>query len=627
MFSSLFPSLSFEIGRPLCNNFHMKFIWSYMRRHTREILLVLFVKFMGTALELLLPFILEYMVDTIAPQKNARMIVFWGLVMLALALLVRTLNVWANRGSVKIARKCIYQVRQDLFTKGINLSGDQMDEIGLPSLISRMTSDSYNIQSFIQMVQTIAIRAPILLFGGILVTLSMDAGLATILLVLAPILLVAVIFISRKGIPLYDIVQSNLDSVVRIMRENITGIRVVKALSKEEHEKRRFAEANNAMGKSEIKANVIVTLPGPIVSLAMNVGLTLVVLFGAYRVNNGQTQPGVILAFLSYFQMILMGVLIMNRVFLNMSKANASANRIAEVMESQSTLSVTIGDVGDVGDNGDDGDIGDVGDVGDIDHPYIVFDDVSFSYSSANDNSGQHQNSSSFAGGTREKTLYNISFSIPKGGSLGIIGATGSGKTTILNLLMRFYDPQSGHIYVDGKDVKRYELDDLRRHFGAVFQNDLIFKDTISQNLSFGRDVVSEDLERAARDAMASEFIDDYEDRYEHLADIHGANFSGGQKQRLLIARALAAKPDVLLLDDSSSALDYRTDALLRSNIRKNHSGSTMIVIAQRVSSIMGMDQIIMLDEGRIIGKGTHEQLMETVPQYREIYETQMGEV
>ena len=185
---------------------------------------------------------------------------------------------------------------------------------------------------------------------------------------------------------------------------------------------------------------------------------------------------------------------------------------------------------------------------------------------------------------------------------------------------MRFYDPQSGHIYVDGKDVKRYELDDLRRHFGAVFQNDMIFKDTISRNLSFG-------MERAARDAMASELIDDYDDRYEHFADIHGANFSGGQRQRLLIARALASKPDVLLLDDSSSALDYRTDALLRSNIRKNHSGSTMIVIAQRVSSIMGMDQIIMLEEGRIIGKGTHEQLMETVPQYREIYETQMGEV
>ncbi len=593
----------------------MKFIWSYMKRHIWAILLVLFVKLLATVLELLLPFILEHMIDDIAPTKDVKLILLWGFAMVALALVVRFLSVGANRGSVRIARKCIYQVRQDLFTKGINLSGDQLDEVGLPSLISRMTSDSYNIQSFMQITQTIAIRAPILLFGGIFITLSMDSGLALVLIPLAPILLVAVVIISRKGIPLYDKVQSHLDSVVRIMRENITGIRVVKALSKEDYEKRRFEKANETMNRSEIKASVVMSLPGPVISLAMNIGLTLVVLFGAYRVNKGVTQPGVILAFLSYFQMILMGVLILNRFFLNMSKANASANRVASVMDRPDSLKTIYGDESDAHDADTD-----------IDHPYIVFDNVSFSY--AGNLSGSHgANSSSFAGGTREKTLYDISFSIPKGKSLGIIGATGSGKTTIINLLMRFYDPQSGHVYVDGKDVRRYELDDLRRHFGAVFQNDAIFADTISENLSFGRDVVSDDLERAARDAMASEFIEDYEDRYEHEAAIHGANFSGGQKQRILIARALAAKPDILVLDDSSSALDYKTDSILRRNIRENHGHATMIVVAQRVSSIMGLDQIIMLDEGRIIGKGTHEELLKSTPKYREIYETQMGEV
>ncbi len=583
----------------------MKFIWSYMKKHLGSILLVMLVKLSATGTELLLPYILEHMVDDIAPQKDVGKILMWGLIMIALALIVRFLNVGANRGSVRIARKCIYKVRQDLFTKSINLSGDQMDDIGLPSLISRMTSDSYNLQSFMQTVQTLAIRAPILLFGGIFITLTMDRGLAMVLISLAPILLVAVVIISRKGIPLYDIVQTRLDSIVRIMRENITGIRVIKALSKEDYEKRRFAEANDNMSRSEIRASIVMSLPGPVISLFMNVGLTLVVLFGAFRVNRGVTQPGVILAFLSYFQMILMGVLILNRFFLNMSKANASANRIASVIDRPDGLKAMPEAEGTDKEG------------------YIIFDDVSFSYGETSEVVDSHQ----FAGGQREKTLYNIDFSIRKGGSLGIIGATGSGKTTIVNLLMRFYDPQEGHVYVDGRDVRSYDLDDLRRRFGVVFQNDAIFADTISENISFGREVSPEAMKRAADSAMASEFIEGYDDSYEHEAAIHGANFSGGQKQRLLISRALAANPDILILDDSSSALDYKTDAQLRHNISDNLKDTTLVVVAQRVSSIMGLDQIMVLEEGRVIGLGTHEELLKSTPQYREIFETQMGEV
>ena len=586
----------------------MKFIWSYMRKHIWAIILVLFMKSFSTVLELFLPYILEYMIDTVAPTKDERLILLWGVIMLTLAILVRFISVGANRGSVRIARKCIYKMRQDLFTKSINLSGDQMDDVGLPSLISRMTSDSYNVQSFMQITQTIAIRAPFLLFGGIFITLSMDTGLAMVLIILAPILLVAVVIISRKGIPHYDIVQTKLDSVVRIMRENITGIRVVKALSKEDYEKRRFSNANETMSKSEIKASVVMSLPGPVISLAMNVGLTLVVLFGAYRVNKGVTQPGVILAFLSYFQMILMGVLILNRFFLNMSKANASANRISSVMNQPEGLEKI--EEGPKAPSDD----------------YIIFDNVSFTYNGSVRTECQNSGSA-FAGGSREKTLKDISFRIPRGGSLGIIGATGSGKTTVLNLLMRFYDPQEGHVFIGGRDVRTYDLDKLRRLFGVVFQNDAIFADTIAENLSFGREVSHDEMKNAAWNAMAGEFIEDYDDQYEHEAAIHGANFSGGQKQRLLISRALAAHPKILVLDDSSSALDYRTDALLRKNIRQNHDDATMIIIAQRVSSIMSLDQIIMLDEGRIIGIGTHEELLASTPQYRDIYETQMGEV
>lgn len=582
----------------------MQFILSYMRKHTKSIVFVMVLKFVASLCELLLPYVLEYMIDDVAPLKLPHLIIIWGFVMIALALTVRFLNVTANRGSVKIAKNCIYDVRQDLFSKSINLGGSQMDDVGLPSLISRMTSDSYNIQSFMQTSQTLGVRAPMLLVGGIAMTLSMDAGLASILCITAPILIAVIFYISRKGIPLYEMVQVRLDNIVRVMRENITGVRVIKALSKEDYEKRRFREMNDEMTKSELKASVVMSLPGPIMGLCMNVGLTIVVLYGAYRVNKGVTKPGVILAFLTYFQMILMGVFTLNRFFLNMSKANASANRIRCVMDNSRALGVCE-DAPEV--QGDD---------------YIVFDHVNFSYGES-----ETSDSKAFAGGQREDTLTDIDFRMKKGSSLGIIGATGSGKTTIANLLMRFYDPKSGHVYLGGKDVRSYDLDTLRRHFGVVFQNDVIFADSIRNNIVFGRDVDEANLTLAASDALASEFISGYEDGFDHEAAIHGANFSGGQRQRILISRALAADPDVLILDDCSSALDYRTDAQLRKNIREHHADTTTVIVAQRISSIMQCDQIIMLEEGRIIGLGTHEQLLKSTPEYLEIFETQMGEV
>ena len=348
-------------------------------------------------------------------------------------------------------------------------------------------------------------------------------------------------------------------------------------------------------------------LPGPIVTLFLNTGLTLVVLIGARRVNAGATQPGVILAFLTYFNMILMGVMGLNRVFMLLSKANASAARIAEVCQMPDDLKRI--DPRDAASTDREG--------------FIVFDHVSFSY--GGDSTGGSR--AAFAGSTRQKCLKGIDFTVRKGGSLGIIGATGSGKTTIINLLMRFYDADEGHVFVDGKDVRAWDPDELRSRFGVVFQNDAIFADTIRENVTFGRPVDEDGLRKALEDAMAANFVSAYEDGADHKAAIHGANFSGGQKQRLLIARALAAGPDILVLDDASSALDYRTDADMRRAIRENHGDATLIVIAQRVSSIMGLDQIIVLDEGEMIGRGTHEELLRSCPVYKDIHETQMGEV
>ena len=564
----------------------MKKTWSF-------ILLTMVIKFIGTFLELLIPYVLEYIIDVVAPTKSLKMVLVWGGVMIVLAILCRLFNKTANQRAVTSASKNIYRLRQDLFEKTIYLSSDVIDHITLPSLISRLTSDSYNILSFMQSSQTLGVRAPILLLGGFIVTFSMDRGMAMILAVMAPLIIAIVVFISRKGIPLYTTVQKKLDEVVRIMRENISGIRVIKALGKEKRESHHFEMADKDMEKSEIKAGFTMALPTSIVKVFMNIGLVLVVIIGAVRVSEGTMKPGVILAFLSYFQMIMMGVLTLNRFFLMMSKANASSMRIKDTMDSISSLSITEEESGN--EKAKEG--------------YIVFDDVSFSY-----------NGSSNA-------VSHISFSLERGKTLGIIGGTGSGKSTIINLMMRFYDPQKGNIFVDGKNIKSYELPSLRRHFGVVFQNDFIFHDTISSNIKMGRNISDEDMKKAAENAMAAEFIERYEEGYEHYSAIHGAAFSGGQKQRLLISRALSGDSPVIVLDDSSSALDYRTDSMVRKNILSNHKSSSLVIVAERVSAVMNADEILVLHNGEIIGRGRHDHLMESCDEYRDIYQTQMGEV
>ena len=414
----------------------MKLIWHYVRPYRRFILAVMAIKLVGTGTDLLLPYVLEHLLDHVIPNAdNAWPVAAWGGVMLLLTLLTRILNITANRMSVRVAKNSTYAIRRDLFHTALNLSGRQMDKVGLPSLISRMTSDTYNVQSFVRMIQTMGIRAPIMLLGGIAITLTMDTGLAAILSIMAPIMIVLVSFVSWKGIPLYNEVQRRMDVLVRRMRESITGIRVVRALSKEAFEEGRFAEANARMARQEIKAGMIMSLPGPIVTLFLNVGLTLVVLVGARRVNDGQTAPGVILAFLTYFNMILMGVMGLNRIFMMMSKANASANRIGEIISLPEELTPLPADqlAPAPGDEA------------------LIFDHVTFNYD-ADDPGVLH---GQFLGEERQQCLKDISFRVRKGGSLGIIGATGSGKTSIINLLMRFYDPQQGHVFVDGMEDRK----------------------------------------------------------------------------------------------------------------------------------------------------------------------------
>lgn len=595
----------------------MKLILRSMGRYRGAIALAIFIKLIGTLSELLLPYILEHIIDFVVPSGDLRMVLIWGAAMFAAAVFCRAFNVYANRMAVDNAHRISYEIRQALFEKTIRLSGPRFDSFTLPSLISRMTSDSYNVQSAVQQLQSLCVRAPIMLVGGVIVSLLMDVQLALILVVMLPVLILLILLISSRGIPMYNEVQRRLDAVVRIMRENITGIRVVKALSKEDFERERFSRVNSELTSSDTAAATLMAVPGPLMQLFLNIGLTAVVLVGAARVNSGETQPGVILAFLTYFNMITMGVMGLSRIFTSMSKASASADRIAQVLDAEDGFTLTGGtDAGAGSEAGAGAMSAEAKDA----PPLIVFDHVDFSYG---EDSGEI---AGFVGEEREKALEDISFTLGRGESLGVIGPTGCGKTTLINLLMGFYEADSGTITVDGMDVRDYDPDTLRRKFGTVFQNDILFKDTLRENIDFGRDLSESDLLSAAEASMAKEFIDRHPEGLEYEAAIKGANLSGGQKQRILVARALAAHPEILVLDDSTSALDYRTDAEMRRRIGLHYGSSALIMIAQRVSSIMNMDRILVMDNGKIIGNGTHEELMKTCAPYREICEIQIGE-
>ena len=587
----------------------MKWILRYMGRYRLRVALCMTVKFFGTIGELVLPFLLEHIIDKVVPRGKALPVVLFGLLMIVTAVLVRMLNIAANRRATSVARDCIRDVRHDLFATTTRLTGSQFDYVTLPSLISRMTSDTYNVQNFIGMIQRMGVRACILLIGSIIVSSLMDPFLALVLLCMVPIMASIILFISTKGIPMYRTVQDKVDNITRVLRENITGIRVVKALSREPYETKRYAAANDDLTSTDLRTGITMAIPNPIMNLCLNIGLTLVIIFGARRVDKGVMEPGVILAFLTYFNMILQAIMGMNRIFIQSTKAAASANRIGEVLvladkqppilptDETTTLPESF--------RGDDGAF-----------PLVVFDNVSFSYPVLSDTKVDD---------TRENAISNISFSLRRGERLGIIGATGCGKTTLLNLLMRFYDTEQGAVYYDGRDVRTYAPGDLRRPMSVVFQNDTVFADTLAANIRFGRDVSEEAMEQAAADANIATMINSLPERYDYVATKGGANLSGGEKQRIFISRALAGHPDLLILDDASSALDYKTDAALRHAIREHYPDMTTITIAQRISSVMSMDRILVMENGAMLGYGTHDELLATCEVYRDIFISQTG--
>ena len=552
-------------------------------------------------MDLFIPWILAYVIDSVIPVGSLRLIFAWGGVMLVCSILAVSFNIIANRMASRVASDATQIIRHDLFAKTMYLSARQTDAFTKPSLISRLTTDTYNVNQMIGRVQRLGVRAPILLVGGVLFTMSLDPVLSSVLLLVMPVLAVVMVVVSRKGMPLYRKLQSSVDSFVCLVREDIAGIRVIKALSKMDYEKEKFDRINKMVVTCERNAEKTMAVLNPSMNMLLNLGLVGVIIVGAFRVNAGTSEVGKILAFMTYFTIILNAMMSISRMFVIINKAVASAARIDQVLSCEDDLAL-------LGDRT--GQEAEKTETVEADaEKEIVFDHVTFSYNK------------------KEPNLKDISFTVRKGEMLGIIGSTGSGKTTLASLLMRLMDVDEGRVLIGGRDVRSFEKEELRSRFGVVFQNDTIFEDTIYENVRMGRQLDLEEIVQALSYAQAEEFTQEKERSEGGMLDIRGANLSGGQKQRVLIARALAARPEILILDDSSSALDYRTDAMMRRQLKENFSGTTTILIAQRISSVMHADHILVLEDGEMIGYGTHEELLMGCAVYREISRSQTGDI
>ena len=571
----------------------MKLLFKYLKPYRSHIALALSIKVFATLIELVIPYILSHILDIVVPRGHVEEVVLWGVAMLVCAAFACFGNITANRMSSKTARNATEKIRLDLFERIMSLSSHQIDEFTVPSLESRLTSDTYHVHHFMGMSMRIGVRAPLLLIGGIIVTATLDLTLMLIMVLVLPFITASVLIISKKGIPLFRRSQESVDSMIRIVREDSQGIRVIKALSKTDYERRKYDKANKKLASDEFRASATMAASNPLVNIFLHTGLVAVILVGAFLVDRELSEPGKIIAFIQYFTIISNAMIGLARIFVNYSKGAASAKRISEVIGTEPDLCLVSED--------------ELPRRAENEEGYIVFDNVSFSYIGKKNN------------------LENISFSLKKGQTLGIIGATGSGKTTLVQLLMRFYDVSGGSVRIEGRDVRTIPHDELNTRFGVVMQNDFIYADTVMENIRFGRDIPDEDIHRAAALAQAAEFIEKYDDGYDHPLQSKGTNVSGGQKQRLLISRALAGSPDILVLDDASSALDYKTDAALRKSIREQLCGTTTIVVAQRVSSVMHADLILVLDDGKLIGKGTHDELLKNCEIYKEISDSQIG--
>lgn len=578
----------------------MKKLLVYLKDYKKESVLGPLFKLLEATFELIVPLVMAAIIDTGVATGDKSYIMKMCMVLVLLAVIGLTCSITAQYFAAKAAVGFATKLRHALFAHIESLSFTEMDTVGTATLITRMTSDVNQVQNGVNLVLRLFLRSPFIVFGAMVMAFTIDVKAALVFVVTIPLLSIIVFGIMLISIPLYKKVQSALDKVLGITRENLTGSRVIRAFNKEDDEKVHFNENNDLLTRAQIYVGKISALMNPLTYVIINGAIVVLVWTGAVRVDNGYITQGEVVALINYMSQILVELVKLANLIININKSIACGNRIQSIFEMQPSITDGSGQKVDKVQT-------DTADRSEEAEYVVEFSHVGLTYAGAGDES-----------------LTDIDFKVKKGETIGIIGGTGSGKSSVVNLIPRFYDVTSGFIKVDGKDVKDYPLEELRGKIGTVLQKAVLFHGTIRENLKWGNpDATEEDLNRAITVAQAKEFVDNKEGRLDFEIEQGGKNLSGGQRQRLTIARAVVKKPEILILDDSASALDFATDAALRKAIREMEGETTVFIVSQRAASIQHADRIVVLDDGKIVGLGTSEELLESCEVYQEIYNSQ----
>lgn len=571
----------------------MRSLMIYLKNYKKETVLAPLFKMLEALFDLFVPLVMAAVIDKGIARSDQSYIVRMCLLLIALGIIGLTCSITAQYFAAKAATGFAAEVRHALFAHVQKFTFSEMDTIGTSTLITRMTSDLNQVQSGLNLTLRLLLRSPFIVFGAMIMAFMIDIKAALVFVVAIPLLAVIVFSIMLMTMPLYKKVQAHLDQVLLVTRENLTGARVIRAFNKEEDEKRRFEENNQLLTRAQKFVGSISGLMNPLTYIVINGAVIVLIYTGAVRVNIGELTQGQVVALLNYMSQILVELVKLANLIISITKALACANRIQSVFEEKPDMQ--------------DGTLVWKVDSDEKQIPRVEFEHVSLTYQ-----------------GAGAESLSDISFKAYQGQTIGIIGGTGSGKSSLVNLIPRFYDATRGEIRIDGRNVKEYQMDSLRERVGMVLQKAVLFKGTIGANIRWGKeDATDAEIEEALEISQAKEFVDSKKEGLNFKIEQSGRNLSGGQKQRLTIARALVKKPEILILDDSASALDFATDANLRKAIREMKEQPTVFIVSQRASSIQYADQILVLDDGELAGAGTHRELLENCPAYQEIYYSQ----
>lgn len=572
----------------------------YLGAYKKESILGPLFKLLEASFELLIPIVMARIIDVGIRDKDMGYVLKMGGVIIALGVIGLVCSITAQYFAAKAAVGFATALRKDLFGHIQTLSYSEMDVLGTSTLITRMTSDINQVQNGVNLVLRLFLRSPFIVFGAMAMAFTINVPAAFVFVVTIPLLSIVVFGIMIVSIPLYRKVQNRLDQVLLTTRENLSGVRVIRAFNKEETEKQRFENANEELVKGQVFVGKISALMNPLTYVIINGAMIVLIWTGAWQVEGGIITQGAVVALVNYMSQILVELVKLANLIINITKSLACARRIQSVFETETSIA----DPGKVPFDKNE-EMSQYSSATEC--PKVVFENVSLAYANAS-----------------EESLSNLNFTVKAGQTIGIIGGTGSGKTSLVHLIPRFYDATKGRITVDGRDVRTYSFDELRGKIGIVPQKAVLFKGTIEDNLRWGnKNATAEDMEEALEAAQAMEFVREKDGGLQAVILQEGRNLSGGQRQRLTIARALVRKPEILILDDSASALDYATDARLRSAVRRLDEKMTVFIVSQRAASIWHADQIIVLDDGEIAGMGTHGQLLENCSVYQEIYYSQ----